>query len=173
MATALLTAAGVSATTAATVSSVIGAVTSAASIGLGIATPLIQARNSAAVQQGIAAQYEQQARDREVQGAVDAARRRRQNRAVLAEQEARGAEATGLSGTIIDILDNNSVALELNALNVEYEASVDATSLRNDANAARAGASNARAGGVAGAIGAGIGSIDPLNDLGDRIVKLF
>lgn len=156
MATALLTAVGVGAKTAATISSVFSAVSTAAGLAGSIAAPMIQARNQSAVMQANANLADKEARDREVQSSIAAERQRRRNRAVMAEQEAGAAESGVLSGTSLDLLDQNSVALELDALTTEYNGTVEANNLRDRAAYTRSNAGMVKSAGTLNAVGAGI-----------------
>lgn len=150
--------------------SIISAVATIGSAVMGVVAPIIQSRNEAAIMKGNAALMMQQAKDREVQSSIAAERERRRNRRLMAEQEAGAAESGALSGSSLDLLDQNSVAMELDALTVEYNGMVDATSMRNRAGMMRAEASNIKRGGIIGAIGGGLsgvakaaGGIDGLN----------
>lgn len=160
--TVVLEAAGVAASTAATITSIFEVIGTAASVAMSVATPIMQGRNQAAVAKANAAFMEQEAKDRAVRGGIEAERVRRRARMRAAEQEAGAAESGVLSGTSLDLLDANSVAFELDALTTAYNAENEARTLRGRAAVTRAEASNMRTGGLAGGIGAGIGRASDL-----------
>lgn len=160
--TVVLEAAGLSAATAATVGSVFEAITAAASVAMSIATPIMQANNQAAVAKANAAFMDQEAKDRAVAAGIATERRRKMARRQASEEEAGAAESGALSGTSLDLLDANSVAYELDALTVGYNATNDARALADRANLQRMDAKNIRRGGTLGAIGAGIGGASRL-----------
>lgn len=165
----LLVAAGMSAAMASTVSSVVTAVTAIASVAMAVVTPMQQAKNKKVVAEANARFADQNAKDVEVRSGVQAARRRRMNRTLMAEQEASAGEAGVFGGTSLDLLNQNSVAMELDALNLEFAGDVEATSARNVGAGHRATGANAMAGGRTAAVGAGIAGIDPLNSAFKRV----
>lgn len=141
----------------------------AASIGsgvLGAATAYTSARNEAAIMKAQAAQNEQAARDRRVASSIEAERLRRQNRIAMSRSRAGTAQAGALSGTSLDLLDQNSVALELDALTVQYGGDREAQSLSGSAGFMRSEAQRVSGTAVPAAAGSllgGLSRIDPLN----------
>lgn len=120
----LLVAAGLSAATAATVTSIASTVATVASIGTAIATPIIQGKREEKIAKANEQALRQEARDREVAGSIEAERQRRINRQRIASQTAGAAESGTLSGSTLDLLDANSVAMEMDALTVQYQGEV-------------------------------------------------
>lgn len=150
---------------AATIST-IGTVAAVGSGVLGAATAYTGARNEAAIMKGQAAQNEQAAKDRRVASSIEAERLRRQNRIAMSRGRAGMAEAGALSGTSLDLLDQNSVALELDALTVQYGGDREAQSLQTSGGFMRSEANRVRGTGVpaaAGSLLSGLSRIDPLN----------
>ena len=170
MAETILAAVSAAASQAGTISAITGALGLASSI----ATPLIESRNQAAIAKGQAAQLEQTARDQAVAASIAGERQRRKNRQLLARQEAGAAQAGAFTGTTLDLLDQNSVALEADALTVEFNERNQAAATAQQGANLRAQAADIKSGGRLGALGAGIGganklanlSFDPLNSSG-------
>jgi len=89
----------------------------------------------------------------------------------MARQEAGAAQAGAFTGTTLDLLDQNPVALESDALTVEFNERATANALAMGGANLRAEASNIKRGGTLGAIGAGLQglssmSFDALNTSG-------
>lgn len=107
----------------------------------------------------------------EVAASADAAKERRRNRVTMSRQRAIAGEAGALSGTTIDLLDSNAVALEQDALMTEYEGRLRGFSLRQNASNLEADAAGARTGayfglatGLIGGASAGANlAFDPLS----------
>lgn len=157
------TAAGIvsAASTAAQVATVGGAVLSGA-------TAFTGARNQAAAMESQAALQEQQANDRAVTASIEAERLRRQQRTALARDRAATFGAGAGSGTSLDLLDQNTVAAELDALTVQYGGRQDAATQRQQAGATRMQADTVRSGAPFEAVGrlaSGLSTLrfDPLN----------
>ena len=154
---------------AAWIGSNIGLVSTVASVGsgvLGAAGAISGARNQAAVMEANAGFMEQEARDRRLAAIVDAERLRRRQRIALSGDRAQMAQAGALSGTSLDLLDQNSVAAELDAMTVEYGGTVAHQALPRQAAVQRAEAGGVRSSGVWSAAGnliSGVSRIDPLN----------
>lgn len=148
----------------------ISAVVSVASAAATAAGSVMQGRQQNKIARANAAAKDQEARDRALQGSIAAERERRRNRAILASQEASAAESGAFSGSTLDLLDNNSVALEMDALTVEFNGQVGAGQSSRQASILRVEGSAAQSGGLLTGIGQGIGAagqafsrFDPLN----------
>lgn len=148
----------------------IGAAATAISGVVGAVGAIVSGRNQAAVAEHNASVQEVAATNREVVAGLNAERQRRANRQQIAAQRAGAAEAGALSGTSLDLLDENSVALELDALTIEYQGKIDADVNRQQAQMQRADAKNYRtagalsaAGKAIGALGSAFNSFDALN----------
>ena len=149
-------------TNAATISTV----ASVASAGVGAVGAIAGAQSQSAQIEANAKQMEQAASDRRVASSVEAEKLRRKQRVALSRDGAMMAEAGAMSGTSLDLLDQNRVSAELDALTVQYNGETAASGLDRQAELDRAEASGVRTGGyltAAGRVGTGIGSIDPLN----------
>ena len=148
-----------------------GMVLTGISTVMGVIAPLAQGRNAEAIHDANAAALDQQAKNKITEGAIQAERQRRQNRRVIAEQEATAGQAGVYGGTSLELINHNSVALELDAMTTEYQAELDADNLRRGANIQRAEGDAARQSGTLQAVGAGIkgatsfalSDFDPLN----------
>lgn len=166
----LLVAAGMSASMAASVASVASVVATVASVGTAVAVPVIQGKQQQKMDEANAQRLRQEGRQRELEGSIAAERQRRQNRAMIARQAAGQAEAGALSGSSLDLLDANTVALEMDALTVAYQGELQGRSLNDRAGlldfqgrqAGQAGLA-AGAGGLLSSAGRGLANFDPLN----------
>ena len=144
----------------------IATVASIASAGIGAAGAISGARNEKALIEANAAQMEQTAKDRRVAASVEAEKLRRKQRVLLASDRGKMAQAGALSGTSLDLLDQNRVAAELDALTVQYNGDQGASDLERQAILDRSEAGGVGRSGyltAAGRIGSGLASIDPLN----------
>ena len=108
----LLLAIGASAGTVST----IGSIATIASPVLGVMSAL--SSMSAAKQQK--AEHQREATERRVMAGVEAEQARKKARFMQSRDRASMAEAGAMSGTGLDVLDQNAVAQELDALNVEF-----------------------------------------------------
>lgn len=154
-----LVAIGVGAAYAEAIAAVATVVTTAVSVAGTIASSQAQAKT----QKRNAALMDKQARDRAIAGQMAAEKRRRTNRLMIAEQTAGMAESGMLSGTSLDLLDQNSVALEMDALTVAYNAEIGASHDRAAANNLRADAKATMAGGYMSAVGAGVKGLSSIS----------
>lgn len=144
----------------------ISTVASVGSAAIGVAGALKGARDQAALMEGNAAQMEQAAKDRRVAANIEAERLRRRQRVALSRDAAMMQEAGAASGTSLDLLDQNRVAAELDALTVQYGGETAGQGLEQQAALDRAEIPGVKSGGYLTAAGralSGIGSIDPLN----------
>ena len=166
----VLTAAGVAAKTASTIGTVVSTVATVASVGSAIATPIIAGKRQEKQEKANAERLRADANRREVAASVQAERERRRSRQMIANQEASLTEAGVASGTSLDLVDQNSVALELDALTVEFAGEQQADSLRDSAAQREFVGSLAGSSGVLSGLGGGVASLatsfnrfDPLN----------
>lgn len=148
----LLGAVGVGAVTAGYIS----AAASAISVAMAVATPIMAAQQQKKEMKQNAMLLDQQARDKAVAGQMAAEKARRRNRQIMAEQTAGAAESGALSGTSLDLLDQNSVALEMNALTVAHNYEVSGAADANKAARLRADSKGVMAGGIMKGIGGGL-----------------
>ena len=158
----VLTAAGVAAKTASTIGTVVSTVATVASVGSAIATPIIAGKRQERIEKANAASLQADANRREVAASVQAERERRRSRQMIANQEASLTEAGAASGTSLDLVDQNSVALELDALTVEFSGQQGADSLRDQAAQRSFVGQMAGSSGILSGIGAGVSSADRL-----------
>lgn len=144
----------------------ISTVASIASAGIGAVGAISGARQQSALIEANAAQMEQTAKDKRVAASVEAERLRRKQRVMLSGDMAKTAQAGALSGTSLDLMDQNSVSAELDALTVQYNGEQGASDLQRQAALDRAEASGVKNSGYLTAAGrtmSGLASIDPLN----------
>lgn len=164
-----LIAMGIGKLTAAAIASAASTAATVASVGsavIGGVGAIQSGRNQAAVMKANARNAEQQGRERQVAANIEAERMRRQSRLVAARGRAGMAEAGALSGTSLDLLDQNSVAMELDALTVQFNGAEAARGARNQGNVTRAEASQVQRAGIISGASQMVGSfaaIDPLN----------
>lgn len=144
----------------------IATVASVASAGVGALGAIKGARDQAALTAANAAQMEQAAQDRRVAANIEAERLRRRQRVALSRDAAMMQQAGAASGTSLDLLDQNRVSAELDALTVQYGGETAGVGLERQAALDRAEIPGIKSGGylkAGGRVLSGIGSIDPLN----------
>lgn len=149
---ATLTALGMSASAAATMSTIV----TVAQPLLGIAGALASMGEASAQ----AAEHERQAKEERIMASVEAERHRRSSRQSQSRDRVSMLEGGALSGTAQGVLDQNAVAQELDALTVEFQGEQRGRAAEFQAQQAKRGASPLK---VFSAAIDGFANMDPLN----------
>lgn len=137
-----------------------------AQAGLQLVGGMQQAAQAEAIGEWNARNAEERAKEERIQGAIEAARLRRQDRSRSAQQFAAFSSTGGASGTAYDVMDASAVNAELDALTLEYNGDRRGAALEAQAATTRyesqALASQYRTGAFGGALGT-VATLDPLN----------
>lgn len=104
------------------------------------------------------AEHEREAKESRIMASAEAAKMRREARQRQSRSRAMMAEGGALSGTSLGVLDQNAIAMELDALNVEFQGEQQAKSAEF-----RAGQSKANYLDVFSSAVGGFTQMDPLN----------